>query len=246
VSSRPEAVGTRGGAAGAPPPLPELGPWLGRLAEVGSRATAPDLDLDAIRLALVTALFERGAEARALLRAGDGSGARAALDRRAVLDVWNQALERVNQEVLRAIDGRLRRAASRSGAPKRRLRSAAPSADDRSMLRARLDAASIPLERAVDRRPAPATDLGDWTRRACAGLEESWDALEASVWAELAEWDRAAAELDAWRPRRNVLVVGWAVAVLIAAWLGLAVGGYLPRPHWLDPVADWFWSLPWP
>ena len=32
----------------------------------------------------------------------------------------------------------------------------------------------------------------------------------------------------------------------LAVQVFLVLGGYLPRPPWLAPLNDWFWSLPWP
>jgi hypothetical protein len=52
----------------------------------------------------------------------------------------------------------------------------------------------------------------------------------------VAEWRRP------WRP---VVIAGSVLslaAVIVASWLG----GQLPAPQWFDPVAAWFWELPWP
>jgi hypothetical protein len=114
------------------------------------------------------------------------------------------------------------------------------------MLRARLDAAGAALERAVERSPSRRDDWPAAIRRAAAALEESWDELERVARAELLRWDAAARGLEGWRPPRGLWLGALGILGLGAGWLGLALGGWIPRPRWLDPVAGWFWSFPWP
>jgi hypothetical protein len=114
------------------------------------------------------------------------------------------------------------------------------------MLRARLDAAGAPLERAIERTPTRREDWPAAVRRAAAALEESWDELEQVARAELLRWDATAGVLESWRLPRGLWIGAVAVLGLAAGWVGLALGGWVPRPGWLDPLAEWFWSLPWP
>jgi hypothetical protein len=229
-----------------PDELPELGPWLGRLPEIARRDPTPDLALDPIRLDLVSALFERAAAARGFLLASDRESARAALDRAEWLAVWRKAVERSAAATIAAIDARLRRAADRSGALASHLAAARPDDEYEATLRARLEAAGIPLERLLARPLSARDDWGDAVQRACRALEASWDELEAVARAELTAWEPAVAALDAWRPPRALWLGALTLAAVTAGWVGLALGGYLSRPAWLDPFADWFWGLPWP
>jgi hypothetical protein len=226
--------------------LPELGPLLGRLTEMAARAPGSVPGLDPVRLELVSGLFEVAADARRALAAGDEVGARARLDRAAWLELWHRAVAATADRTLEAIDARLDRAAARSAAPRRRRRSVGPSDEDRAVIRARLDAAGIPLEQVLSRPLAGQRDWPAAIRRAGAALEEAWDELERTASVLGAEWDPAVSRLERWRPPMLLYAVPAGLLVLLALGLGLAIGGYLPRPPWLDPVAAWFWTLPWP
>lgn len=228
------------------PVLPELGPLLGRLTEITGRSPAPDLGLDPVRLELVTALFERGRAARAALAAGDGVEARTTLERDAWLALWSRAVAAATDRTLAALDGRLERAAARAGAPGRQRRALGPSEEDRAVIRARLDAAGIALEQALARPLAGRRDWPAGLRGAAGALEESWDELERTAGEILREWEPVVARLEGWRPPTLAYAGPAIVLVLAALGVGLAIGGYLPRPAWLDPVARWFWSWPWP
>ena len=229
-----------------PESLPELGPLLGRLTEMTARVPDPDLVLDPVRLELVSGLFERAATARTALARGDRVQARADLDRATWLGLWQEAVGAVAGATLGAVEGRLDRAAARAGVPARRRRAAGPSADDRAVIRARLEAAGIPLEEALSRPLAGRRDWGAALRGAAAALEESWDQLEATARAVIEEWRPAVGRLERWRPPVVLYTVPAILLVLAGLGLGLAIGGFLPRPAWLDPLARWFWTLPWP
>ncbi|MEZ4458038.1 MAG: hypothetical protein R2882_16050, partial [Gemmatimonadales bacterium] len=63
---------------------------------------------------------------------------------------------------------------------------------------------------------------------------------------ELRRTEPAVAAIGAWRPSLVPWFVALGVAALATGWLGLALGGYLPTPGWLQGFHDWFWSIPWP
>jgi hypothetical protein len=226
--------------------LPELGPWLGRLPEIGRRDRAPDFSLDPIRWDLVSGLVERADAARDYLAVGDRDGARAALDRETWLAVWRPAVTEVGRAVESAVASRVARAAQASGSAGDRVESLRLDAESFEVLGAKLDAAGIPLEREFDRPPADEEEWLAHIRRACRALETSWDDLESIARAELTERQVAIDELARSEPRHLWWWSAVAVAAVVAAWLGLTLGGYLPIPDWLKPFASWFWGLPWP
>ncbi|MBX3146582.1 MAG: hypothetical protein KF785_07385 [Gemmatimonadales bacterium] len=225
--------------------LPEIGPYLGRLADATRQFEDPTVGLDLIRLDLVSELFDRTAAARDFRLAGDEAGARLALDRNVWLELWRTAAGRVADAVIAAAGVQMERAAYQSRYPARRLVALLPSAEDRAVLAARLDAAGIVVEERVARGFSAGDGWWDEVRQAAVALEDAWDELEAQVRRELAVWQSRAAQVAEWRPSLRPWIVALAVSVAGAIWLGLVLGGYLPRPIWLDPVHRWFWSLPW-
>jgi hypothetical protein len=230
----------------APPEsVPELGPELGGLIELVRESGDPEIGLDAIRLELVRRLFERAQAARDFLLAGDRDGARAALDPPVWLDVWRTAAAAVGDRVPAVIEARLRNAALRTRFPPRRLRALLPPPDDARVLRARLDAAGIPLEETLA-RPVQGGAWWDEIRRRAGALEEAWERLENVVRTELAAAAEREARIASWRPSPALPLAIGAIAAALLVWLGLALGGLVPRPGFLDPFNDWFWSLPWP
>jgi hypothetical protein len=70
-------------------------------------------------------------------------------------------------------------------------------------------------------------------KTAARRLEAAWLALEDAVEAETARWAEVADRVAQWRkPLWPVWVFG-TLGLLLAAWLGLTFGGYLPAPEWL-------------
>ncbi|MGE0441111.1 MAG: hypothetical protein AB7S39_11550 [Gemmatimonadales bacterium] len=226
--------------------LPEIGPYLGRLADVTRSFEHPDVDLDRVRLDLVSELFEQAAIARGFLLTGDTGGARAALDRAVWSKLWREAADRATERTVAAVTGRLERAAASVRYPRRLLAASLPSAEDRAMLAARIDAAGIPLEERVAR--GFPTGVGWWeaVRQTTTALEDSWEALEEIVRDELRRTEPAVSAIGAWRPSLIPWFVALGLAALATGWVGLVLGGYLPTPVWLRGFHDWFWSIPWP
>ena len=225
--------------------FPELGPYLGRLAS----ADAPGLrdpELETVRLALLSALFERAGRARALLASGDADGARAALSREAWLGIWAEAVAAAASALLAGIERRLREAAAVSRIGARKVAGLLPGPEDRRILSARLASAGIGLEETTLELAKPGHEWDEAIRRSAGELTGAWDQLLALTRHERDFWDRRVADVRAWRrPWRPLLLTG-TVLLVLAIWLGLVLGGFLPVPGFLRPVTDWYWSLPWP
>jgi hypothetical protein len=226
--------------------LPELGPYLGRLADPTRRFEDPAVGLDQVRLDLVTELFERAAVARGFLMTGDMEGARSALDRGTWLSLWRTAATTASERTIETIAGRLERAARISRYPRGKLSGLLPSPEDRQVLDAKFEAAGIPLEEHLAKGFPTRSGWWDGIRQAAVALEDSWEALEEEARAELRASGDSIKLIERWRPPLGPWYLALGAAILLATWLGLALGGYLPRPGWLDGLNDWFWSIPWP
>ncbi len=226
--------------------IPEIGPYLGRLADAVRRFSVPGVGLDAVRLQLVTDLFERTQSAREFLLTGDEGGGRAALDRGAWLELWRRAGHQAASNTSALIAERISAAGKRSGYPARRLTSLLPTEETRRILVAKVEAAGIPLETRLARGFPAGSGWWDAVRRAAVALEDSWEDLEMVIQAELAAAEPVVERVGQWKPSPAPWFLALAVGLVVSGWFGLVLGGYLPRPEWLDPVNDWFWSLPWP
>jgi hypothetical protein len=225
--------------------LPELGPLLGRLAAPDAPVSR-DRDLEPVRLELLSALFERAGKAREHLAAGDVAAARATLNRETWLALWEQAVSGAGAALLAGIERRMRDAAAVSRLPARRLAARLPDDEERRVLVARLSSAGIGLEEATKELANPAIEWSETIRRTAGELTGAWDLLRAMVGQEIDSWDRRTSQVREWRrPWRPLVLAGIALFVL-AAWIGLVLGGFLPVPGFLRPVAEWYWSLPWP
>jgi hypothetical protein len=233
-------------AGTSPLTLPELGPLLGRLIEVPAELTPADAALDAARVQMLTTLFEHAGTARAHLARGNPAGARTALGRTAWLEAWERAVADAGSAITAEITQRLRDAASISRFPARRLDPVLPGPEDRRVLAARLSAAGIGLEAAVSQLDDTSTPWTDALRRTAGELEAAWEQLGITAHRELSTWDQRAAAIRQWkRPWAPLVMIGLFL-LGFTTWLGLVLGGYLPVPGWLRPLAQWFWYLPWP
>jgi uncharacterized protein YeaO (DUF488 family) len=230
----------------SPITVPELGPLLGRLIEVPADLTPGEAALDAARVQMLTTLFEHAGSARELLAHGNVPGARTALGRTAWLGVWERAVADAGSAITAEISHRVREAASVARFPARRLTPLLPGAEERRVLAARLAAAGIGLEAAVPQLEDGSIAWSDALRRTAGELEAAWEQLVATAHQELATWDRRATQIRQWKRPWTPLVATRFLLLGSTTWLGLVLGGYLPAPGWLRPLAQWFWNLPWP
>lgn len=226
--------------------IPEIGPYLGRLADAVRQFEDPAVGLDPIRLEMVSDLFERTQSAREFLLTGDEGGARAALDKGAWLNLWRRAAHQAAERTSATMAARLTAAAQRSRYPARRLSLLLPSDEARGILVSKLEAAGIPLESRLARGFPIRSGWWDSVRQAAVALEDSWEDLEAVIRSELAEVGPVVQRVERWQPSPVPWYLALGVGFALTGWLGLVLGGYVPRPQWLDPFNDWFWSLPWP
>lgn len=224
-------------------PVPEIGPLLGRLATCDPRGPAA-FPLDDVRYNLLGGLYARAGLARREMAAGRVDTARHQLSRDAWLADWRGAAATVTQQCLAEIDGRFGAAAAESRMPRRVLERWVPTAEDRLVIRSRIESTGIPLERV--RPPETAADWQDGLLRAAMALDESWQRLERAVVAELGDWDGDVTAVRAWRRPSRPLWLLSAMTLALALALGLSLGGYLPAPGPLGTLQRWFWSLPWP
>lgn len=225
--------------------MTELGPFLGHLASPDAPGSR-DPELEPVRLAMLSALFERAGRARALLASGDAPAARAALSRDAWLGIWEAAVAGAAEALLSGVERRFREAAAVSRLRPRKVSSRLPGAEDRRILDARLGSAGMGLEQAALELARGSLDWDEAIRRTAGEFTGAWDQLLALARQERDFWDRRVAAVRAWRRPWRPLILGGGAALVLAVWLGLVLGGYLPVPGFLRPLTDWYWSLPWP
>ena len=73
-------------------------------------------------------------------------------------------------------------------------------------------------------------------------LESAWSALTAAAERELAEWEPDIESVASWHRARWPLWTFTVVVLGAALWAGLVLGGYLPVPAALAPVAEMVWG----
>jgi hypothetical protein len=210
--------------------IPELGSALGRLTGPGTGGLAE------ARLGLVTSLFEAAAAARA----GDA----AALAPAAWRARWEAGVAAAARVVSAEAEAGLARAAAEARMPARLRGSVAITDTERRSIAARLGSEGAQLLRALGELGPPGG--AEWEPRVLGvtrTLEAAWLALEAAAGEEQARWAAEAERVRQWRRPRWPAVLMIAGIVLAAAWVGLALGGWLP-PGPLAPLRDWLLALP--
>ena len=73
----------------------------------------------------------------------------------------------------------------------------------------------------------------------------AWQHLLKTARGELSGWEHRADVIRRWRRSWTPILLGGTLALVLSVWLGLMLGGYLPVPGPLRPLAEWIWSLPW-
>jgi len=227
--------------------VPELGPALGRLTARATPVPAGRVPLDDLRLDLVTTVFEHAAAARAF--SGDAAAAASALNRAAWLGAWEATVAAAAARIADQVDRELQAAAAQARLPEKRRLGLALGESDRRAIAGRLGTGSLPFLRSLDalERTIPAASasgsrgqsgLDEWHEALLAvarRLESAWVALEEAAAREAAVWTPAVERVRAWRRPTWPLWAATAVVLLVAAYIGLVLGGYLPA---VGPVGD--------
>ena len=241
--------------------VPELGPSLGRLVDPpltrGDRGSL-DLGLDDIRLNLVTGIFELAGAARSFAASGDRQGAIASLTRVAWLDLWERAVAAAAERLAEAVNARLSEAAKESKLPARQLEALRLKPEDVRAITSRLGSGGAGFVSALDalEQTVPSASASgsrgragqeEWQRALAAAarrMEAAWLALSAGA---KVEQDRWKAEIDRARGWHRPTWPLWLISLSVlaaATYLGLVLGGYVPVPPLLRPLAEFWWSRP--
>ena len=239
--------------------IPELGPSLGRLVDPpvtrGDRGSL-DLVLDDIRLDLVTGIFELAGAARSFAASGDRQGAISSLSRVAWLGLWERAVASSAERLAEVVNARLVEAAAESHLPAAKLETFRLKPEDVRAIASRLGSGgasfvgsldalehTVPGAAAAGVRGRESRD--DWERALAAAarrLEAAWLALAAAARDEQDRWKAEIDRARAWRRPPAALWMLSAAVLLAATYLGLVLGGYLPVPSLLRPLAEFWWS----
>ncbi|HEX6645273.1 MAG TPA: hypothetical protein VF037_11360, partial [Gemmatimonadales bacterium] len=235
-------------SAPRPQPLvPELGPLLGRLSV--PRGTASGLvPLDDIRLRLVSDLFDLAGAAREFASENDIPGAVQSLNRQSWLAAWERAVEAAARRVGDRIAARFEAAAAESRLPRRKLAALRLTEEERRGIEVRLGSGGSVLVDALDeleatvreasRKPVPASRWRDALAAVARRLETAWIGLEEAAAREEASWQADIAEVRAWRRPTWPL---WLVTLIVlggALYVGAVLGGLVPVPEPLRPLAE--------
>lgn len=237
--------------------VPELGPSLGRLTDPPPEAADPlDARLDAIRLELVTGVFDMAGTARSLARAGDARGAVSSVNRVAWLALWEKAVAAAAERVTGAVNARFEAAAAESRYPRRRLRSSLLTPADTRAIAARLGGGGAPFVAALDEleqaghgaalgregEDVSAAAWGSALATVARRLEAAWIAMEQAADREQRRWQIEVERVHRWRLPRWPLWLLTALVLAAALYVGLVLGGYVRVPPPLAGLAELWWS----
>jgi hypothetical protein len=215
-----------------------------------------DLILDDIRLELVTGIFELAGAARSFAASGDRQGAISSLSRVAWLGLWERAVAASAERLAEVVNARLTEAAAESRLPARQREALLLKAEDVRAIASRLGSGGAGFVSALDaleqtlHGAAASGSRGragqdDWQRALAATarrLESAWIALSAVARVEQDRWKAEIERARAWRRPTWTLWLITAAVFTLATYLGLVLGGYLPVPSPLRPLAEFWWA----
>ncbi len=227
--------------------VPELGPYLGKLASGVERG--PDwIRLDSIRYKLVTKIFEAAGTARRLAANGERAAALSVVGRASWQEAWEESVSGVAEVLLEHVSQHLDAEAIVVGMPHRLRRRLAPGAAERRSLVARLGSAGSRLISVLDRLELAAAGALEATalqrdvvehwqealRSAARQLEDAWLSLEQAVGQESIYWSQEADRVAQWKKPVWPVVLVSTVALGWAIWFGLIFAGYTRPPAWFS------------
>lgn len=229
--------------------IPELGPSLGKLI-TGTGRRPGGVVLDTLRIQLATRVIEHAGEARQLAARDERAAALNALGREAWLAAWEETVTATGAALIDRINRLLEAEAHAVRMPVRLHRRVRLDEVERRALTARLGSSGSGLIPALDQlslasaaareaTPMERASVDAWQdglKTAARRLEAAWLALEDGVEAEWQHWQGVADRVAAWRKPWWPVLVATAIALAVASWLGLVLGGYLPAPSWLQAV----------
>jgi hypothetical protein len=203
--------------------------------------------LDAVRVRLVSRMFERVGEAKRLAARAQRQEAMGAIGRAAWLEAWEEAVAGAADLLIARASRRIQAEAEAVRMPRRRRRRLDPSSADRRTVGARLGsagAALVPALDAVERSGSAAIAATGTESAALRGwqealttagrrLEAAWLALEQAIEVESVRWELVASDVARWRRSLWPVAAVGVVALAGATWFGLVLGGYVPSPTWL-------------
>jgi hypothetical protein len=204
---------------------------------------------------MVHRIFEAEAEARSWVETGDHVAAVDALGRAAWVSAWEQAVHAAAGRAGEEVSRRVRLAALESRMPDRLMVRVLPTAEEVHVTATRFGSSGAEFVEALDEldlageavKAAPsvpaAARWSDALLRVARRLEAAWIAFESAVEREWAIWSPEIEAARRWRRVRWPLWLISAGVLLLATWLGLVLGGFLPYPGWFAPVVDGFWNL---
>lgn len=238
--------------------IPELGPALGRLVAPPPQVpgVAPAwVPLGDLRVGLVSQVFDHAGDARRWAREGDRELALTTLTHAALEQVWVRTVQAVAERVAEQVNLRLAAAAREARLPLRHARRLPLEASEVHAIAARLSQRDTGFREALVRldqalpaarsdRAAPEAVVA-WQESVLTlarRLEAAWLGLEEALAREGREWDAEVEDIRRWRrPAWPLLLVG-SVLFGTALYAGLLLGGYLPVPDPLRPLAERIWA----
>ncbi len=238
--------------------IPELGPALGRLVAPPPPvpgASSAWVPIDDLRIAMVSQVFDHAGDARRWAREGDRELALTTLTHAALEQVWVRTVRAVAERVAEQVNLRLAAAAREARLPPRHARRLPLEAAEIHAIAARLSQDDAGLREALARldqalsaarsdRAAPGAVLA-WQEALLTlarRLEAAWLGLEEALAREGREWDAEAEDIRRWRRAGWPLLVVGVLLLGVALYSGLVLGGYLPVPPPLRPLAEAMWA----
>jgi len=224
--------------------VPEFGPSVGKLTvETGG---SDPIGRNAVRMQLVSKLFEIAGDSRRLAGQDDRMAAVACLSRDAWLSLWEEATVRLSSAVSDYAMLRIADQAHMVRMPSGLRRRLELTDEDRRAISGRLGSSGSEFVHVLDEVTTTATAvleapanqkdlLVNWQEaqlRAARRLEHAWSLVEVALDTEISYWNSAATRVGNWKRSQLPVVAFLALGSTVAIWIGLILGGYIDAPGW--------------